>query len=228
MKRVICALVPATMFWMMGADAQAAVTFSFEFDQPSYELAAGASVAVPVYLVESWTDSSLLTSVHGLATLGVEVTGTMPVRGTPGTISHVEANTTDFDLLGVGQLLDTTNASVLNSVDITQATLPDGPTGTAIDAHSSRILAGVFKFTATGSPGDTATFQAMVMAGDASVATWDSFNASLDNPELSIDYLDAMITSSYVEFTIVPEPTTGILCAAGVFGLTVRRIRRRI
>jgi hypothetical protein len=218
----------------LACNAQAALTYSYAFDQASYTVGQGQTVSVPVYFQESVSspDVSKLATQNGLGAAsvlleltsgaGVQITGIAPNPLFDG-IVNPDPDPPPFPVGTAYSLYATTLDPLLASDPIpTHGILP---TETPAGSDIWRVLLGSFSFTASGNPGDSATFQATMPNTTSDVATWDA----LYGADPSFDVLangDGLITSPEVSFTIVPEPGSLALSALAGLALAARRRAR--
>jgi hypothetical protein len=192
--------------------ARADVIYSFEVEQAGYSLTSGQSIQVPVYLTETVTEpsTSLLASEGGLWSAGVLLQRTDSSLGSPVLLTAAVANEADFDDLPAITLVADDGASILELRDLgqTMGVLPDEAfPGSGI----RRVYLGSFTLTAGAAAGEVTTFYVGDNTTD-DTRTW-----------LSFTLLDEDIQATSFTATVVPEPTTMVLLAAGALGLFRRK-----
>ena len=189
-------------------------TFSYYVNQPNYDVLPNQSVQVPVLIREAVTDPdvSLLVAEDGLFSAGVLLQRTNSSLSQPVIITGASANVTDFDDFLATIIVTDDESSIFEMRDM---------------AHFSGVLAdetfpgsgvrdtllGTFTFTAGANIGEITTFQLTDNTTDDTL-TW-----------MNLTLLDPDIYSTSFTVTVVPEPTSILLCITGLF-TTVLKWRR--
>jgi hypothetical protein len=211
---VICVGVLAVA--SLCASAPAAVVFLYEVGQPSYQIPAGGSVDVPIYLAEtvSAPDTSLLVSESGLANAGFLVQRTGTSLSDPVAIASLADEPVQFNDPG-GPTITVSGeaASLFEMRDIFS------PTGAMADetypgSGVRRILLGTATVGPGGTIGEVTTFQ-VTRASMDTTNTWSSFTL-----------LDDQINSTSFTVAVTPEPSTLALLGLGALAFARRRKRQ--
>ena len=211
----LCVILAALVGSVLLCDpARGDVTFSYYVSQPNYDVLPGNSIGVPVYLQEAVTDPdvSLLVAEDGLFSAGVLVQRTASSLGQPVviTLTGTSANEADFDdLFGPTITVVDDHASIFEMRDLgnDSGVLGDETfTGSGV----RRILLGTFTFMAGATAGEVTTFQVADNTTD-DTRTWTSFTL-----------LDPIYSTSFT-VTVVPVPSSILLCITGLFTIVLRR-----
>jgi len=188
------------------------LTFSFYVNQPNYDVLPNHSIDVPVYLQEAVTypDVSLLLAEDGLFSAGVLVQRTASSLSQPVVIADASANETDFDDLPATINVADDEASIFEMRDLGQIS------GVLADETFSgsgvrHILLGTFTLMGGATAGEVTTFQVTDNITD-DTRTWTSFTL-----------LDKDIYSTSFTVTVVPVPSSILLCITGLFTIVLRR-----
>ncbi|MBX3414213.1 MAG: hypothetical protein KF708_16115 [Pirellulales bacterium] len=203
---------------MVGAShaVRAEPLYSYRFDQASYTVSPGAAFPVSVYLRETFDsgDPTLL-DTDGLLTAGVRVRFDVPtVPSDPARVvapGDISANPA-FDMSPFIELVPNASAGIGASVDFFS------PAVTALTGPGfHEIWLGTFTFSA-GTVGGEVT---QLVATDLDLTTDDILT------ENSFLILDPFVADGFAYVTVtVPEPSAGMIAAAGALMLLVAAHRR--
>lgn len=233
-RRILWMAALAGGLGCLASSAQAALSYSYVFDQATYAVAQGGTVSVPVYFRESASNPNVpkLAAQNGLAAAsvllqrtlgaGIQITGITPNALFDGTVNP-DPGTPPFSV-DAASLYATTLDPLLASDPLPTHGIPATETPAGSDIW--RVLLGSFSFTAIGNPGDSATFQATMLNSTSDVATWDSLYGASATFEVLANG-DGLISSPSVSFTIVPEPGSLTLLALASLALAGRNSAKR-
>ena len=191
------------------------ITFSFYTNQPNYDVIPNHSVNVPVYLRETVTnpDVSFLVAEDGLFSAGVLVERTASSLGQPAVIAGALANETEFDDLPATITVADDEASIFEMRDLLGHSSGVLVAETFPGSGVRDIWLGTFTLMAGATAGEVTTFQVTDNTTDDTL-TWTNFTL-----------LDPDIYSTSLTVTVVPVPSSILLCITGVFAIVVRRRR---
>jgi hypothetical protein len=197
----------------MCVSAQASpISFTYEVDQPNYDVQIGSTVEVPVYFQEAVEDPdwSLLLPEDGLWSAGVLIERTDTSLGAPVSLQAFAPNEADFNDLPATVSVAADQATLF---ELSLMTNPGGvlPPETFPGSGVRRVLLGTLTIAAGATVGEVTTFLATDNTTD-DTRTWTSFQL-----------LDPDIESTSFTVTVVPEPATLALLALG--GAALRRRR---
>ncbi|MFO8012437.1 MAG: hypothetical protein R6X20_03930 [Phycisphaerae bacterium] len=206
----------ATAVLFATAAEEAGGDIVYEFSQENYDALPGALVTMTVDLLFTDLDSADLVIGGGLSSVGVDLLRQPAALASPAELLGIEPNDADFDdtLLGpqfIGPFAD--EAGVWAFVELGAT---EGVTGTDEGNGDRRIRVASATVQAGTVIGEVTTFQAVDYHPDL------DNTVSFDEPAVAFD---PRIQPGQATVTVVPEPTTVLLAAAGA--LAVCHCRRR-
>lgn len=214
LKLASCSLALAALV-LTTHQARADVVYSYVTDQHAYEVGPGSTAWVHVYLEERLTggSSSELLAQHGLFSFDVAV-DVASAPSDPAAIIASEANP-DFN----GVVNNVSSSMLIADRDVFES---EGAQPAMVDDTTYRVRLATCTVQAGGLAGETTTFSVgdfenpQTPGAEENTFYWDDIAAA--------DPLDAFIGAASFGVTVIPEPASVALIAAG--GLTVFRRRK--
>jgi hypothetical protein len=218
-RTLVCML--ALAYALSPAWAEAGSTYAFAFDQAAYQVGAGATVEVNVFLQEQVSDGSVsVLATEGLIGAGVRLSFDLsPLPSDPAQILSVSDVILNDGSSGFGGSFQSITLSAGSHADITETVDLFNPAvlATSVGGDLYQILLGTFRFTAGAIDGQTTLIQAGDIPGASDTVT---------DSGLVIDgqIVSSAISRIQVGPASVPEPSSVIALAIGMIGLGCRGI----
>jgi hypothetical protein len=208
MLALACVLLPSS--------AEAGSIYAYAFDQTAYQVDAGATVEVKVFLQEQVSSGSVsVLATEGLIGAGVRVSFDLsPLPGDPAKILSASDVILNDGSGGFGGSFQSITLSAGSHADITETVDLFSPAvlATSVGGNLYQILLGTFRFTAGAIDGQTTLIQAGDIPGASDTVT---------DSGLAIDgqIVSSAISRIQVNSASVPEPSSVVALAIGMLGL---------